>query len=113
MDMKRIFAFIIGVCVVACSPKITTDGGEANIGNVMINTLNKKISMAQFDSLCVADTLPRNLGYWRFLDLKDYEDNKRVTLFSYMKKDGTVYRVEETMDDSVKITKRKIVVYEE
>ena len=111
--MKRIFAFIIGFGMLACSPKITTDGGEANIGNVMITAIDKKISMAQFDSLCIADTLPRKLGYWDFLGLKNYEDNQRVTLFSYMKKDGTVYRVEETMDDSVKIRKRMIILLEE
>ena len=111
--MKKIFLFLIGLSIIACSHKITTDGGEADIGNVMINAINKKVSMAQFDSICIADTLPRNLGYWHFLDLKSYEDNKRVSLFSYVKKDGTVYKVEETMDDSVKITKRKIEVYEE
>lgn len=109
--MKKIFAFIIGFGMLACSPKITTDGGEANIGNVMANVINKKMSMAQFDSLCNADTLPNNLGYWQFLGLKEYENNQRVSLFMYMKRNGgneAVYRVEETMDDSVKVIKRVI-----
>jgi hypothetical protein len=109
--MKKIFVFIIGFGMLACSPKITTDGGEANIGNVMANVINKKMSMAQFDSLCNADTLPNNLGYWQFLGLKEYENNQRVSLFMYMKRNGSneaVYRVEETMDDSVKVIKRVI-----
>ena len=109
--MKKIFAFIIGFIVLSCSPKITTDGGENNIGNVMANVINKKLSMAQFDSLCTADTLPNNLGYWQFLGLKEYEHNQRVSLFMYMKRNGSneaVYRVEETMDDSVKVIKRII-----
>jgi adenylate kinase family enzyme len=113
IGMKKIFTFIIGFGLLACSPKITTDGGEGNIGNVMINAIDKKISMAQFDSLCIADTLPRKLAYWNFLGLKNYEDNERVLLFSYMKKDGTIYRVEETMDDSVKIRKRMIIMLDE
>ena len=107
--MKKIFVFIIGVIAFSCSPKITDGGGE--YGNVMTNAINKKVSMAQFDSICIADTLPRNLGHWKFLGLKDYETTKRVSLFMYLKRSGkteSMYRVEETMDDSVKIIKRVI-----
>ena len=111
--MKKIFLFLFSLAILACSPKITTYGGENRYGNGMVKDMDKKISMAQFDSMCVADTLPRNLGYWHFLELKSYEDNQRVALFMLIKKDGTVYRVEETMDDSVKIIKRKIIMIDE
>ena len=110
--MRKIFYFLFGVTIFACSPKITTCGGEENIGNVMINTDNKKYSMQQFDSMCVADKLPRNLTDWKFLGLKEYESNDRVSLFMYMKRGNlteTVYRVEDTMDDSVTIIKRVII----
>lgn len=96
--------------MLSCSHKVIVDE-MGNLGNIMANVMNKKISMAQFDSLCVADTLPNNLIEWKFLGLKEYESNKRVSLFMYMKRSGTgetVYRLEETMDDSVKITKRII-----
>ena len=78
----------------------------------MINTINKKLSIQQFDSMCVADKLPRNLTDWKFLGLQEYESNNRVSLFMYMKRGKlteTVYRAEDTMDDSVKIIKRVII----
>jgi hypothetical protein len=109
--MKKLFYLLFGFAVLACSPKII-DGGDAGLGNIMANDINKKVSMAQFDSICIADTLPNKLSEWKFLGLIDYESNQRTSLFMYMKRSGkteSVYRVEETMDDSVKIIKRVIV----
>jgi len=107
--MRKLLLFFI--FLTACSSKITTDGGEENIGNTMINVINKKLSITQFDSLCVADTLPSNLEYWRFLGVKDYESGEKVSLYMYLKFNGkneTTYRAEDTKDDSIKITKRLI-----
>ena len=104
--MKKIFAFIVGFIVLSCNPKIV-NGIEKS--KIISTTMKGKYSMAQFDSMCVADSLPRNLGYWDFLGLKDYESHERASLFFYIKNLGTddvIYKVEETMDDSVKITKR-------
>ena len=109
--MKNIFLILFCAIFFACSPKVITDGGENNVGNVMMNSINKKMSIYQFDSLCIADTLPRSFEYWELLGLKEYEDKKAVSLFMYIKRSGTdesVYRVEETMDDSVKVIKRII-----
>ena len=108
--MRNILYIIMCILFLSCNPKVIE---KIDKGDVMVNTMKGKYSYAQFDSMCVADTLPRNLGYWHFLELKSYEDNQRVALFMLIKKDGTVYRVEETMDDSVKIIKRKIIMLEE
>jgi hypothetical protein len=109
--MKKLFYLFISLLILACTPKSIVDGNE-NMGNTILLDFNGKISMAQFDSMCVADTLPKSLADWKFLGLKDYESNQRVSLFMYMKrnnKEEIMYRAEETMDDSVKIIKRLIV----
>ena len=106
--MKKIFVLILGFAMFGCNPKAIE---TIEKGDVMVNTMKGKYSMAQFDSMCVADTLPRSLAEWKFLGLKDYESNQRNSLFLYMKSNGrneSVYKVEQTMDDSVKITKRII-----
>lgn len=109
--MKKLFYLLFGFMVLACSPKVV-NGGDEELGNIMANAINKKVSLAQFDSICIADTLPNKLSEWKFLGLKEYESNIRVSLFMYLKRSGkteSMYRVEETMDDSVKIIKRVIV----
>ena len=109
--MKKLFYLFVSLLILACTPKSIADGTE-NMGNTMLLNFNGKLSMEQFDSMCVADTLPKSLADWKFLGLKDYESNQRVSLFMYMKrnnKEEIMYRAEDTMDDSVKIIKRLIV----
>ena len=109
--MKKLFYLFVSLLILACTPKSIVDGNE-NMGNTMLLDFNGKISMAQFDSMCVADTLPKSLTDWKYLGLQDYESNQRVSLFMYMKrnnKEEIMYRAEDTMDDSVKIIKRLIV----
>ena len=106
--MKKIFGLILGFALLSCTPKITE---SVEKGDIMVNTMKGKYSMAQFDSMCVADTLPRTLTEWKFTGLMEYESRDKHSLFLYMKTNGryeAVYKVEETMDDSVKITKRII-----
>jgi len=106
--MKKIFVFIIGLVVFSCTPKIT-DGVEK--GDYMFNAMNGKYSYAQFDSMCVADTLPSDLTMWKSIGFVDYETNAKNKLFLYMKSNGrneTMYKVEDTSDDSIKIIKRLI-----
>jgi hypothetical protein len=69
--------------------------------------MNGKYSIAQFDSMCVADTLPNDLSKWITMGVKDYETGEKVSLYSVYKK-NVVYRVEDTKDDSVKIIKRVV-----
>lgn len=106
--MKKIFGFIFGFVLLSCTPKVIE---SVEMGSVMKHTMKGKYSMAQFDSMCIADTLPQSLSDWKFLGLRDYESYKRTSLFLYMKTNGkheVMYKVEETLDDSVKITKRII-----
>ena len=108
IGMKKIFVFILGFVLLSCNPKVIE---KVEKGDIMINTMKGKYSYAQFDSMCVADTLPRELDEWKFLGLVDYETKGRHSLFLYMKSNGRneiVYKVEEMMNDSVKITKRII-----
>jgi len=106
IGMRKIFGLIIGLMVLSCTPKIS-EGVEK--GDKMVNTMKGKYSIAQFDSMCVADTLPRSLNEWKRLGVKDYESHQRTYLYLYMKINGrneSVYKVEDTSDDSVKIIKR-------
>ena len=73
----------------------------------MFNSMKGVYSKAQFDSMCVADTLPLNLFEWEMMWLKEYETGSEVTLYSIYKK-NVVYRVEKTANDSIKITKRQV-----
>ena len=102
--MKKIFYFIFGALLLSCTPKVVVND-NVFYGSSMYRTMNGKYSIAQFDSMCVADTLPNDLSKWMNLGVKDYETSEKVSLYSVYKK-NVVYKVEDTKDDSVKITKR-------
>jgi hypothetical protein len=104
--MKKLFILLFGLMILSCNPKVIDNIDK---GDRMLNTMNGKYSIAQFDSMCVADTLPRSLSEWKRLGVKDYESHQRTYLYLYMKINGrneSVYKVEDTSDDSVKIIKR-------
>jgi len=106
--MRNIIYIIMCIFFLSCNPKVIE---KIDKGDVMVNTMKGKYSYVQFDSMCVADTLPKSLTEWKFLGLKEYESRDKHSLFLYMKSNGryeTVYKVEELMNDSVKITKRII-----
>lgn len=102
--MKRLFYLVFGVILLSCTPKVVVND-NVFYGNSMYRSMNGKYSIAQFDSMCVADTLPNDLSKWMVLYLKEYETGEKVSLHAIYKK-NVVYRVEDTKDDSVKITKR-------
>ena len=108
--MKKLLWLILSVLIVSCTPKIVvTDPVK---GDTMIRTMNGNYSLAQFDSMCVADTIPTDLLKWQNLWVVDYETGSKITLYLYFKENGineSVYRVERVSDDSVKINKRVIV----
>ena len=83
-----------------------------NKGGTMIRTMNGNYSIAQFDSMCVSDTLPNDFSKWEVLWLKDDETGAKITLYIYMKESGkneSSYKVEKISNDSVKIIKRVII----
>lgn len=104
IEMKKIFYLIFGVMLMSCAPKVILNGNIFQ-GDTMKLDMNGKYSMTQFDSMCIADTLPRDLDNWVSLGLKDFESKEDATLFSANKKNA-VYKVEKIKGDSVKIIKR-------
>ena len=77
---------------------------------VMRNVYEKNFSVEQFDSICKADGLPRNVrSGWRTVKYIDYEDKQTHYQYLYIQKKGgkeVIYRVEHLKGDSVKVTKR-------
>lgn len=110
--MKRLIFIFITFLIASCTPKYLLNEMDDK-GDLMFRPMNGKYSNEQFDSMCVADTLPRSLNGWNFMGLKDYETNDKVYLYFYMKengKDEVVYKIEKINNkDSVKIIKRIIV----
>ena len=106
--MKKLFILLFGLMILSCNPKVIDNIDK---GDKMLNTMNGKYSIAQFDSMCLADTLTRSLGEWQRFGAKDYESHQKTYLYLYMKTSGrneSVYKVEDTNDDSLKIIKRII-----
>ena len=106
--MKKSLGLLFGLMILSCNPKITDN---INKSDRMLSAMNGKYSIAQFDSMCLADTLPRSLDEWQRFGAKDYESHQKTYLYLYMKTSGrneSVYKVEDTNDDSLKIIKRII-----
>ena len=69
--MKAFKNFLLGLLVIAsmsgcgllCKQKQNTDG--QNYGTSMKILYEKDFTHAQFDSICVADTLPMDLEQWK------------------------------------------------
>ena len=106
--MKRLFYCFIVLFIAACTPKEIINGGSG--GNMMFNEMNGMYTIYQFDSMCVADTLPSDIRDWQTVSLKDYESNNKIVWFVYAKflsdKD-VLYRVERVGSD-YRIIKRVV-----
>lgn len=107
--MKKLVGFLLSILILSCTPKkIITD--DAKYG-VMINEMNGVYSVVQFDSMCVADALPKDFSKWETIFIVDYETKEKYTLYLYVKEYGmseSVYKVESVSQDSIKIIKRVI-----
>ena len=110
--MKKLFyIFICIIALLSCSPTELVTNIEREQGDKMFVPMKGKYSIEQFDSMCIADTLPRDLSEWQFIGYRDYEDRSKICLYLLLKENGkyeTMYRVEGIIDDSVKIIKRVI-----
>jgi hypothetical protein len=104
--MKKLFYLVFFTFLISCAPKIVVNDNIFD-GDSMFNSMKGTYSKAQFDSMCVADTLPIDLLEWETMWLKEYETGSKVVLYSIYKK-NVVYRVEKTENDSIKITKRQV-----
>lgn len=108
--MKKLLFVIISLILCACSSiKSFAPETEFVFGSTMMNAFENYYTIEQFDSICKADTINRDLSKWTKLSLKDGETNKDVSLYLYIKSLGkyeTVYRVQIINNSTYKITKR-------
>lgn len=49
---------------------------------------DREFTYAQFDSICVADTIPMNLELWKAYSQRDFETNNVITEYLYIKRLG-------------------------
>lgn len=110
--MKKLLFIFISFLIISCTPKYILNEMDGK-GDLMLRPMNGNYSIEQFDSMCVADTLPRSLDGWKFMGFKDYETNEKVYLYFYIKENGkneVVYKLEKINNiDSIKIIKRIII----
>ena len=104
--MKKLFYLVFFAFLLSCTPKIVVNDNIFE-GESMFNSMKGVYSKAQFDSMCVADTLPIDLLEWEIMRLKEYESGEKVILYSIYRK-NIVYRVERITNDSIKIIKRQV-----
>lgn len=121
--MKTFKSFLLGLLVIVsmsgcgllCKQKQNTDG--QNYGTSMKILYEKDFTHAQFDSICVADTLPMDLEQWKPYSSIDYETSQGITEYLFIKsleKDGEViYRLIVVDEDTYNIYKRITYVNKE
>ena len=84
-----------------------------NYGVTMKIVFDRQFNLHQFDSLCVADTLPVLLTKWRKITIDDYETDRTLEEYLYIKRLGkneSTYRLIKENEELYNINKR--VVYE-
>lgn len=82
----------------------------ATDGTSMKNAFERLFTPSQFDSICVADSLPSDLNKWHRMAFRDHETRKGEYEYLFIKRLGKgeqVYRLEK-IGTSYKITKREI-----
>ena len=70
---------------------------------------DRNFSYAQFDSICVADTIPADLNLWKLYSATDYETNATIDEYMYIKrlgKDEEIFRLMMVNDSTYNIYKR-------
>ncbi|MCH5167521.1 MAG: hypothetical protein J1F35_06450 [Erysipelotrichales bacterium] len=75
----------------------------------MMNAFEGYYSTLQFDSICQADNINKDLKKWRKLKLIDGETGEDVTQYIYIQSLGeneVIYRVQIINSSKMKITKR-------
>ena len=105
--MKKIFYLLFVFAILSCTPKVLQTN-DVYYGTSMVRSMNGNYSIGQFDSMCIADTLPVFLSEWESIYLKDFETSENICIYTITRKNNT-YKVEKINDDSVKIIKRSII----
>lgn len=93
-------------CGLLCKQKQTQ---PATYGTSMRILYDREFTYRQFDSICVADTIPINLDLWKKLTSVDYETNKAIDEYLYIKRLGVneeLFRLMIIDEDTYNIYKR-------
>ena len=86
----------------------TTDF-SIDFGMRMYNEFERDFTLAQFDSICKADNISKNLDKWHKLQATDGETHYTITEYLYIKSLGNnecIYRLVKKPNNIYKITKR-------
>lgn len=107
--MKKLLLALVMMLIIACTPKSIFNDGSKLIEGQMVNLWVAYYSQHQLDSMCIADTLPE-LSNWQYIENKDYETGKKISLYFYLKQDTIInqellYKAEKN-DYEYKVTKR-------
>lgn len=113
--MKAFKNFLLGLLVIAsmsgcgllCKQKQEV---PETYGVNMKILYERDFTHAQFDSICVADAIPMNLELWKAYSTRDYETNKVITEYMFIKKleknGEEIYRLMIVDEDTYNIYKR-------
>jgi uncharacterized protein YceK len=112
--MKALKNFLLGLLVIAsmsgcglmCKQKQQT---PTTYGTSMRILYDRDFTRAQFDSICVADTIPMNLELWKAYSSRDYETSAVITEYMYIKRLGAneeLFRLMIKEEDLYNIYKR-------
>ena len=114
-DMKtfKTLLFSIIFLLMGCGTvKETTSQEWTEIGldGYMVKTFDRELTPIQLDSLCVADTLSRNLNEWIRMPFYNVETQKQVIQYLYIKASDneTLYTVQEMSNNVYYVTRRTI-----
>ena len=106
--MRKIIFITFILCLFACG-SVQRSVDNNTYGEAMKNSFERLFTKPQFDSICAADSLPKDLKKWHKMQIRDFEtkDGKEMYLFiKRLGKSEEIYRLE-TIGDSLKITKRE------
>ena len=113
--MKGIKAFLLGMVVMfsmtSCGLLFKQkQNPPETYGTSMRILYDKNFTYAQFDSICVVDVIPIDLGEWKSHTTVDYETNKPITEYLYIKSidsnNEEIYRLIILDQDTYNIYKR-------
>lgn len=111
---KLVLVFVLSLTMLSCGPgwRAHNSGRDDSYSYSMKILFDRSFTMYQFDSLCVADTIPPMLDKWKKADFYDYETNQKLVEYYYIKRLGnneSFYRLLKEDEETYNILKR--VVY--
>ena len=108
--LKLIFVLILMLFPISCkNTQQLIINEDQPYGMSMLNSFERVFTSVQFDSICIADRLNKNLAKWHQFATRDGETNEVFVEYMYIKQLGQneiIYRLLKTRDGKYKITKR-------